>query len=507
MPLLVVALAVVLLLFLMTKLRLNGFIALFGVAVVVGLLRGMPLDKIYTSITDGVGGQLDETILTLGFGAMLGKVLADSGGADRIATGLIRRFGVSRAQLAISLTALCIGITMFYEVAFVLLIPLVFTLVRRHRMPLLWLGLPMSIILSTTHSFLPPHPGPTAVADAFHASAGLTLLYGLPIAVVAGGLVGYVWPRLGIARRLDPQIPSALTTTREFADAELPALGRCVVIIAVPVLMMTISAIAMLSLSVDSSGARVIEFFGEAPVALLVALVLAVVLLGGNIARLRESEAEAARRAELSARPAAALDLAGGALSGSIGSGTTSGDRLWAAESSAAYPTGGTGERVSRVSLTDRFQAAMDSCGESLKPMAMIIAVIGAGGAFKQVLVDSGIADYVAHLTHGWDISPLLLAWIIAAFIRAAVGSATVAVVTAAGIVAPLLGSGVSPELLVLSVTCGSICFSHVNDPGFWLFKEYLNLSLVDTLKLRTTYETAVGVIGLLGVLALGQFV
>lgn len=502
MPLLVVALAVALLLVLMTKLRLNGFIALFLVAVVVGLLRGMPIDKIYSSITDGVGGQLDETILTLGFGAMLGKVLADSGGADRIATSLIRVFGISRAQLAIALTSLCIGITMFYEVAFVLLIPLVFTLVRRHKMPLLWLGLPMSIVLSTTHSFLPPHPGPTAVASAFHASAALTLLYGLPIAIIAGGIVGFIWPRLSIARRLNPQIPNALTTTREFAEHELPQLGRCILVVAVPVAMMAISAIAMLTISEGTTAARIMEFFGEAPIALLVALLLAVVLLGGNIARL--AYADRARTADESTvtesrTPVFAKTVAAGgpapALAGAGGGGSIGG--FGGPAYAGGEPSG----------ITARFEAAMDSCAQSLKPMAMIIAVIGAGGGFKQVLVDSGIANYIQHVTHGWDISPLILAWLIAAIIRAAVGSATVAVVTVAGIVAPLLSTGVSPELLVLAVTCGSICFSHVNDPGFWLFKEYFNLSLVDTLKLRTTYETAVGVIGLLGVLALSLVV
>src|SRR5579875_3154977 len=427
MPLLVVALAVVLLLVLMTKFRLNGFIALFLVAVLVGLARGMPIDKIYGSITDGVGGQLDETILTLGFGAMLGKVLADSGGADRIATSLIRVFGISRAQLAIALTSLCIGITMFYEVAFVLLIPLVFTLVRRHKMPLLWLGLPMSIVLSTTHSFLPPHPGPTAVASAFHASAALTLLYGLPIAILAGGIVGFAWPRLSIARRLDPQIPNALTTTREFAEDELPRLGRCVLVVAVPIAMMAISAIAVLTISDGTTAARILEFFGEAPIALLAALLLATVLLGGNIARLshadRVRESGELMMAESQTAVLAKSMAVGGPQPALAGAGAGFGGPSY----SDGVPTG----------ITARFEAAMNSCAESLKPMAMIIAVIGAGGGFKQVLVDSGIANYIQHVTHGWNISPLILAWVIAAIIRAAVGSATVAVVTVAGIVAP----------------------------------------------------------------------
>ncbi|WP_028660429.1 SLC13 family permease [Nocardioides insulae] len=485
MPLLVVAIAVAILLVLMTRYRLNGFIALFVVAILVGLVQGMPVYDVYDSILEGVGGQLDELVLILGFGAMLGKVLADSGAADRIALSLTRAFGISRVQLAVMLTSVCIGITLFYEVAFVLLIPLVFTLVRQHRLPLLWVGLPMSITLSTMHSFLPPHPGPAAVAGTFGASQGLTLLYGLPIACVAAAVVGYTWPRLPFVRAMNPTIPTALTTDRDFAEEDLPRLGTCIAVVAIPIAMMAVSAATMLSLPEGSSTAKSIEFFGEAPIALLVALVLAVVLLGGNIIRLN-----ARAEQQLVAVGAGSAGTPGG--SGVAGGGTGS-----AYLERPAPPTG----------LTARFQAAMESCGDAVKPMALIILVIGAGGAFKQVLVDSGIADYIEQLTHGWDISPLILAWVIAAVVRAALGSASVAVVTAAGIVMPLLGDGVSPELMVLAVTSGSIAFSHVNDPGFWLFKEYLNLSVIDTIKVRTTYSTVVGVIGLLGVLTLSTVV
>jgi Gnt-I system high-affinity gluconate transporter len=160
------------------------------------------------------------------------------------------------------------------------------------------------------------------------------------------------------------------------------------------------------------------------------------------------------------------------------------------------------------VAERNRFQAAMDSCGEAVKPMAMIILVIGAGGAFKEVLVKAGVADYIADFTRGWHISALILAWTIAVLLRIAVGSATVAVVTAAGIVLPLVqSSGTAPELMVLAVTCGSIAASHVNDPGFWLFKQYLNLSVLDAIKIRTTYTSALALLGLGGVLLMNTFV
>jgi Gnt-I system high-affinity gluconate transporter len=150
----------------------------------------------------------------------------------------------------------------------------------------------------------------------------------------------------------------------------------------------------------------------------------------------------------------------------------------------------------------------MNSCSNSIKPMGMIILVIGAGGAFKQVLVDSGVADYIQELTSGWNISPIVLAWLIAVILRIALGSATVAVMTAAGIVLPIAqASGISMELMVLAVTSGSVAFSHVNDPGFWMYKEYLNLSVPEALKTRTTYTTALAILGLLGVLILNMFV
>lgn len=476
MPLIIVALAVVLLLVLMTKLRINGFIALFIAALFVGLARGLSLTKIYDAMVAGVGDQLDELILILGFGAMLGKVLADSGAAQRITTSMVDVFGIGRVQLAMVLTSTCIGITMFYEVGFVLLIPLVFTIVRECRLPLLWVGLPMSMTLSTMHSFLPPHPGPAAVTGTFHASQGLTLLYGLPIAIVSASIICYVWPRLAFVKRINPRVPVSLITNRVFAEDELPRFGTCILIVVIPIVLMGTSAVAELSMSDGNPVLPYLEFFGKAPVALLIALLLAVILLGPKIGRTEE-----------------AADAPSGGAPAAGGEGVAT---------ATAAPA------ATAVAVRGRFEAAMDSCAEAVKPMAMIILVIGAGGAFKEVLVKSGIADYIADFTRGWHISALILAWAIAVLLRIAVGSASVAVVTAAGIVLPLVqGSGTSPELMVLAVTCGSIAFSHVNDPGFWLFKQYLNLSVMDAIKIRTTYTTALAILGLGGVLLMNTFV
>ena len=196
MPLLVVGISVLVLLLLMTRLRLNGFAALLLVAVGVALVQGIPVATIPDVLSDGIGGQIGDTMLTIGLGAMVGRVMGDSGAAQRIAGKLLDAFGPRWVQVAMVVTAMLIGVTMFYEVAFIIIVPIAFTLVRVTGAPLLWVGLPMSITLSTMHSFLPPHPGPTAVAATFDASVGLTLLYGLFIAVPAGAFIALLWPRL-----------------------------------------------------------------------------------------------------------------------------------------------------------------------------------------------------------------------------------------------------------------------------------------------------------------------
>ncbi|MEU6578673.1 gluconate:H+ symporter [Streptomyces sp. NPDC046805] len=436
MPMLVVALSVVALLFLMTKLKLNGFIALLLVAVVVAMAQGIGLTNISDVLEAGIGDQLSGTLPVIALGAMVGRVMGDAGAAQRIATKLTKAFGDRWVQVAMVVTALLIGVTMFYEVAFVIIVPVAFTLVRVTRKNLLWIGLPMSIALSTMHSFLPPHPGPTAVAEMFHASVGKTLFVGLFIAVPAGALIALVWPRLPFVRRMNPSIPTGLVTERVFEEDEMPGIGWSLAVALLPVVLIAGAAIAEMSLDDHAPGMGVIKFVGSPEFALLLTLLLAMYVFGPRIGR-------------------SLKDLA-------------------------------------------------TSCGDAAKSMAMIMLVIAAGGAYKNVLVEGGISDYIKETTEHWSISPLVLAWLIAVILRVALGSATVAVSTAAGIVAPMVaGSGTSPELMVLAVSCGSIAFSHVNDPGFWMFKEYFNLSVLDAIKARTSYTTVLAVLGLGGVLAM----
>ena len=214
MPFVVVAVAVAVLLVLMTKLKFNGFIALLLVAVAVAFVMGIPAGKIPEILADGVGGQIDETMLVIGLGAMIGRVMGDAGAAQRIAMKLVAWFGEKGVQAAMVVSAMLIGVTMFYEVAFVIIVPVAFTLARATRVNLLWVGLPMSIALSTMHSFLPPHPGPTAVAGMYDASVGLTLFYGLCFAVPIGAVIALIWPRLPFIKAMIPQIPDGLVSDK-----------------------------------------------------------------------------------------------------------------------------------------------------------------------------------------------------------------------------------------------------------------------------------------------------
>lgn len=440
MQLLVVGIGVVLLLVLMAGFKVDSFISLIVVSLVVGLLEGMPLDKVTKSMYNGIGSQLNSLILILAFGAMLGKILADSGAAQRIADTLIEKFGLKNVQWAMLLTSLIIGITMFFEAGFIVLIPIIFTITKETKLPLIYVGLPAVIGLSTCHSFLPPHPGPAAVVTTFKANMGLTLLLGLPIAIVAAIIIGIFYTRTNWVKSINATIPEGLVTSKVFKEEEMPGFGISLFIAIIPVLLMAISTFADLLLSKKNPALLYIHFFGDAPIALLITILLGAYFLG--IAR---------------------------------------------------------GRKLADV---------MNSYGVSVKAIAMIILVIGAGGAFKQVIVDAGVGNAIKAMTAGLHMSPLVLAWIIAAGVRIAVGSATVAVTTASGIALPLVTAGsVSPELMVLAVTCGSVFASHVNDPGFWMFKEYFNIPVAQAIKVRTTYTCLLGVIGLIGVLVLHMFI
>lgn len=425
-------------LILMIILKLNGVLSLVIVALAVGLMEGIPLNKVVTSMGNGIGSTLGSLALVLGFGAVLGKLMADSGAAQRIADTLIEKFGKKRIQWAMMLTGLIAGLAMFYEIGFVVLIPLAFSVAVAADVPPLYVGVPMAAALSVTHGFLPPHPGPTAIAGIYKADIGQTLLLGLVIAIptviVAGPLFAKFLEKQGMMKK---GRPNKVFQTEKIADEDMPGFGVSVFTGLVPVLLMAISAVASMTLS-KNSGLRIFcNFLGDPSIAMLISVLVAIFTCG----------------------------------------------------------------LTRKKKITD----VMKTMAESISSIAMILLIIGAGGGFKQVLVDSGVGHYLAGIMQTAHLSPLFLAWLIAAILRIALGSATVAGMTAAGIVAPMIGAaaGANPALLVLATGAGSLIFSHVNDPGFWMFKEYFNLSIPETIKSWSVLETIISVMGLAGVMIL----
>ncbi len=437
--LLIVALGVVALLVLLVGFKFDGFISLILVAIGVGLAEGLSLAKITTAIYNGIGGQLKSLILILAFGAMLGKMLSDSGAAQRISGTFIKLFGLKNIQWAMLLTAFIVGVTMFFEAGFIVIIPIIYTVAAQTKMSLIHVGLPAVIGLSITHGFLPPHPGPAAVSIAYGASMGKTLLYGLIIAIPIAIVLSWMFEKLPYMKKILGSVPEGLAVPKVLKEEELPGFGVSMLVALLPIILMAISTYADMYMDKKAPVVGVIHFFGDAPIALLVTVLYSAYSLGVARGRMLED--------------------------------------------------------------------VMKSIGSSVKGIAMIALVIGAGGAFKEVIVSSGVAVVIKNMTQNLSVSPLVLAWCIAAGIRLSVGSATVSVITASGIIAPMIATcGVSPELMVLATSCGSAFTSHVNDAGFWMYKEFFNLSVIDALKTRSVYTTVLGFLGLLGVLALQAF-
>jgi Gnt-I system high-affinity gluconate transporter len=426
------------LLLLIAVVRLNAFVALTITALLVGILKGMPFEKIVESVQKGIGSTLGGLVLIIGFGVMLGSLLAESGAAQQISSSLIRIFGAQRAKWALAITSFTVGLAMFYNAGFVILIPLVFSVAAATGLPLVYLGLAMASGLSVTHGFLPPHPGPTAIAILFKADMGKTLVYGIPIALVAIVISGIIFPEF--MKKIVANPPKGLVEIKNLPENELPSFILSLAIALSPVLLMAAGTFADFFLPKESIVLQILKFVGDASTSMIISFGLAVVFLG--ILRGRKM-----------------------------------------------------------ADITEKTTA-------SLTATTMILLIVGAGGAFKQVLQDSGIGGDISLIFKDLALSPLFLGWLVATVIRITIGSATVAGLTAAGIVQPLLNdpsvaATISPELMVLSVGAGSLMCSHVNDTGFWMFKEYFGLSLKDTFKTWTIMETIVGIVGLIGVLIL----
>ncbi|MEY8001374.1 gluconate:H+ symporter [Clostridium sp. Mt-5] len=436
MQLAIIGFGVLLLLLLMIVFKLNSFISLILVSLVVGIMEGMPWVKALTSVENGVGSTLGSLALIIGFGAILGKLMEDSGAAQRIATTLIDKFGKRRVQLAVVITGLVVGIALFYEVGFLILIPLVFTIAAEAELPILYVGMPLVAALITAHGFLPPHPGPTAIANIYKANLGKTLLLGIPLMIPSVFIAGIVYPKF--LKDLDCKIPKGLFNPRKLKEEEMPGFGISVFTAIIPVILMTFQAVVEI-FAPKSPIVAYSSFFGNPATALLLSVLIAIFTFG--------------------------------------------------------------------LFRGKKMKEVMESVSQSIASVGMIILIIGGGGAFKQVIMDSGVDKYIVSFMGHSQLSPLIMAWLIAAVLRITLGSATVAGMTAAGMIAPLVAvSNVSPELMVLATGAGSITFSHVNDAGFWIFKEYFNISIQKTIKTWSVMVTIISLCGLAGVLILNMF-
>jgi GntP family gluconate:H+ symporter len=429
--------AVVALVVLIARFKINPFIVLMTISLALAAVSGMPIQGIVKSFETGVGNTLGHIAIIVALGTMLGKMMAESGGADRIAHTLIDVFGEKHLTWAMVVVGFIVGLPVFFEVGFVLLVPIAFNVARRTGTSLVVVGLPMVAGLSVVHGLVPPHPAAMLAVTAYNADVGRTVLYallvGIPTAIVAGPLyTNFIAPHI----RLEGPNPIAAQFIDDAPKRDLPSFGLTVATILLPIALMLIGSWADIFSTPQSALNSGLHLLGSADIALLIAVIVSFITLG----KMRGFNREAI------------------------------------------------------LKFTD----------ECLAPTATITLLIGAGGGLGRVLQDSGTSQAIIDLALRAHISILLSAWLVAALVRLATGSATVAMTMAAGIVAPIaIHTGVRPELLTIATGAGSLVFSHVNDGGFWLVKEYFNMSVAQTMKTWSVCETIISVVALLLTLGL----
>ena len=426
------AIAIVALVVLIARYKLNPFVTLVIVSLALGVSVGMPMGGIVKAFETGVGNTLGHIALVVALGTMLGKMMAESGGAERIAHTVIAAFGERRVHWAMAVIAFIVGIPVFFEVGFVLLVPIAFTVAKRTGTNMVLVGIPMVAGLSVVHGLVPPHPAALLAVTAYGADIGRTIVYALLVGVPTAALAGPIFAKL-IARHVvpDPNNPLMDEMAEQGRPRDLPGFGITLFTILLPVALMLIGSWADLFAPRTSLANDLLRLAGNSVVALLIALLVS----------------------------------------------------FWTLGAARGF---------------DR-NAILKFTNECLGPIAAVTLVVGAGGGFGRILMDSGISNAVVGLATGAQLSPLLLGWLVAALIRVATGSATVAMTTACGIVAPIVAQAgnVSPELMVLATGAGSLILSHVNDGGFWLVQEYFGLTVPQTFKTWTVCETIISVVAL----------
>jgi Gnt-I system low-affinity gluconate transporter len=406
-------------------------------------LVGFKKKGIIDTVKGGMGGILGFVAIVVGLGAMFGKMLEVSGGAERLAKNILEKFGDDKAPWALGLTGFLISIPVFLDVGLIIIIPIVYSLAHRTGKPLLYYGIPLLAGLGVTHAMIPPTPGPIAVADLLGADLGWVILFGciagLPAMIIAGPMFGSY-----ISKKVTIGIPDFVDFTEPDESKPLPSFGLVMFLILTP-LVLILGATVVGYTSIPAPYSTIIKFLGDPFVAMLIATILSFYTLGKFCGYSREEVQEIATKA--------------------------------------------------------------------LEPAGIIILVTGAGGVFKQVLIDSGVGQMLGHMMKDSSMPPVLLAFIIATLVRVAQGSATVAMVTGGGIMAGIIaGAGLTPSgpalgLIAIAVACGSTVFSHVNDSGFWLVNRFFGMSVKDTLKTWTVVETIIGFVGFGVVFALSFFI
>jgi Gnt-I system high-affinity gluconate transporter len=437
MTILIVLLSILFLVLLITWAKFNAFLALLLVSIFAGLFLGIPLDGITRSLQKGIGDTLGSLVIIIALGAMLGKLVAESGAAQKIASVMMNIFGERYIQWGLMVTGFIVGIPLFYNVGFVLMVPLIFSVSYQYKLPAVYIGMPMLASLSVTHGFLPPHPSPVALVAQFHANMGMTLIYGsivaIPALIIAGPLFSKTLKNINAA-------PLQAFQAKRLPEEALPGAANSFLTALLPVILLIMTSLMSAILRNVPEVQSLCAFIADPGIVMLLALLTATYTLGIHH-----------------------------------------------------------GKTIKEV---------MSIYGEAVKDVAMILLIISGSGALKQVLADSGVSQEIAGVLKGWNIHALVLGWLIAALIRICLGSATIAGLTAAGIIAPMVSQlHVNPSLMVLSIGAGSLMFSHVNDAGFWLFKEYFNLSIKDTIRSWSLMETIISLVGLAGVLILNLII
>ena len=437
MPLVLSFIGILFLILLITLCRLDTFISFVVVSVGIGLASGLDIHRITDAIQRGIGNIMGSLVIILGFGAMLGRLIADSGAAQQITGSLVKLSGIRRIQWAMALSGFLVGFPMFYSAGFMVLLPLIFAVAASTGLSILYIGIPVLAALSVAHGFLPPHPSPTAIAGQLHANLGKTLFYGIIVAIPTIILSGIVFGKT--MRRFRPTPNPALLTIKFLEPNQLPGLATSLVTALMPLILLTATTVFRV-VPLPAPLQKGLAFIGDPNIAMLLSVLAAVYLLGLKRKR----------------------------------------------------------------SMRD----IMKSLEDAFKGVAPFMLIIAGAGAFMQVMSEGGLNQYIAQSLAHSSISPLIMGWSVAALIRICTGSSTVAALATVGTLLPLLQQSTIPaELMVLAVGAGSMTFSHVNDGGFWLFKEYFNLTIRQTFATWTVMETMVSVVGLLMVLLLNQIV